>query len=147
MLVSFCHLVLNHSSNNTVFCLHCCFYKVWKNSLSRRLPYIEIKNSSAGFFILNLYSSLLFIFNYWIYHTQNLTIFKFTLPFLLTISLFQVNNLELDLPGTEPKNDKKSGSNIFCFRNWRILWKGPWLRNNATNATSLWDTNALLRTP
>ena len=38
LVVPFCHLVLNHSSNNTVFCLHGCFYKVSKNSVSRGLP-------------------------------------------------------------------------------------------------------------
>ena len=35
MVFSFVHLVLNHSSAYTVFCLHSCFSKVSKNRVSR----------------------------------------------------------------------------------------------------------------
>ena len=38
MVLSFVHLVLNHSSAYTVFCLHGCFSKVSKNSVSRGPP-------------------------------------------------------------------------------------------------------------
>ena len=38
LLLSFVHLVLNHSSAYTVFCLHGCFSKVSKNNVSRGLP-------------------------------------------------------------------------------------------------------------
>ena len=38
LVLSFVHLVLNHSSAYTVFCLHGCFSKVSKNSVSRGPP-------------------------------------------------------------------------------------------------------------
>ena len=38
MVLSFVHLVLNHSSAYTVFCLHGCFSKVSKNRVSRGPP-------------------------------------------------------------------------------------------------------------
>ena len=38
MVLSFVHLVLNHSSTYMVFCLHGCFSKVSKNSVSRGPP-------------------------------------------------------------------------------------------------------------
>ena len=38
MVLSFVHLVLNHSSTYTVFCLHGCFSKVLKKNVSRGPP-------------------------------------------------------------------------------------------------------------
>ena len=38
LVLSFVHLVLNHSSTYTVFCLHGCFSKVSKNCVSRGSP-------------------------------------------------------------------------------------------------------------
>ena len=40
-MVPFCHLVLNHSDNNTVFYLNSCFYKVSKNRASRGMPVLD----------------------------------------------------------------------------------------------------------
>ena len=39
LVLSFLHLVLNHSSAHTVFCLHGCFSKVSKNFVSRVLDW------------------------------------------------------------------------------------------------------------
>ena len=38
LVLSFVHLVLNHSSAYTFFCIHGCFSKVSKNSVSRGPP-------------------------------------------------------------------------------------------------------------
>ena len=43
MVLSFVPLVLNHSSAYTVFCLHGCFSKVSKNSISRGPPVLHLK--------------------------------------------------------------------------------------------------------
>ena len=49
MVLSFVHLVLNHSPAYTVFCLHGCFSKVSKSSVSRGPLYHELHLSKILF--------------------------------------------------------------------------------------------------
>ena len=48
LVVSFFHLVLNHSSNNKVFCLHCSFSTISKKRASRGVPVVRIRNPSES---------------------------------------------------------------------------------------------------
>ena len=48
----FVHLVLNHSSSYTVFCLHGCFSKVLENSVSRGPPPLYLFSLQLGILVV-----------------------------------------------------------------------------------------------